>query len=137
MRTKTPSVLKILALVLAFSAALAAIQGTTDVPAQIGLTATEAKDATLKTLINGRAYSGPAFRAFKALPPSGRAAIVRRGLAWIKPYAQTAEFTTAYAKARLAEKPEPPEWKICCRAGKEATEAAREFARAWLAELKK
>ena len=31
----------------------------------------------------------------------------------------------------------PPEWKVCFRAGKEATEAARAFAKAWLAELEK
>jgi hypothetical protein len=29
----------------------------------------------------------------------------------------------------------PPEWKICFRAGREATEAARAFAKSWLAEL--
>jgi hypothetical protein len=28
-----------------------------------------------------------------------------------------------------------PEWKICFRAGKEATDAARVFAKTWLAEL--
>ncbi len=32
---------------------------------------------------------------------------------------------------------EPPEWKLCFRAGKEATAAARAFAAAWLAELEK
>ena len=31
----------------------------------------------------------------------------------------------------------PPEWKVCFRAGREATEAARAFAKAWLAELEK
>jgi len=31
----------------------------------------------------------------------------------------------------------PPHWKTCFRAGKEATEAARAFARAWLAEIEK
>jgi hypothetical protein len=31
----------------------------------------------------------------------------------------------------------PAEWKICFRAGKEATEAARAFARSWLTELEK
>jgi hypothetical protein len=30
-----------------------------------------------------------------------------------------------------------PEWKVCFRAGKEATEAARAFAKAWLVELEK
>lgn len=29
----------------------------------------------------------------------------------------------------------PPEWKLCFRAGREATEAARAFAKAWLGEL--
>ena len=29
----------------------------------------------------------------------------------------------------------PPEWKLCFRAGKEASEAARSFAQAWLAEM--
>jgi len=31
----------------------------------------------------------------------------------------------------------PAEWKLCFRAGREATEAARSFAKAWLAELEK
>jgi hypothetical protein len=31
----------------------------------------------------------------------------------------------------------PPEWKLCFRAGKEATAAARAFAATWLAELEK
>jgi hypothetical protein len=31
----------------------------------------------------------------------------------------------------------PREWKLCFRVGKEACEAARSFARAWLAELDK
>jgi len=31
----------------------------------------------------------------------------------------------------------PAEWKLCFRAGKEATEAARSFAKSWLAELDK
>ncbi len=38
-----------------------------------------------------------------------------------------------FEKAEYEEK--PAEWKLCFRAGKEATEAAREFAGAWLAEL--
>lgn len=29
----------------------------------------------------------------------------------------------------------PPEWKVCFRAGREATETARAFAKSWLAEL--
>lgn len=40
-----------------------------------------------------------------------------------------------FASAAFEQK--PPEWKLCYRAGREATEAARSFARAWLAELEK
>jgi transketolase len=40
-----------------------------------------------------------------------------------------------FAEANYEEK--PAAWKICFRAGKEATEAARVFAQAWLAELEK
>lgn len=39
--------------------------------------------------------------------------------------------------ASAAYEQKPPEWKLCFRAGREATEAARSFARAWLAELEK
>jgi hypothetical protein len=37
--------------------------------------------------------------------------------------------------ASEAYEKKPAEWKLCFRAGREATEAARSFARAWLAEL--
>lgn len=39
--------------------------------------------------------------------------------------------------ANEAYEQKAPEWKLCYRAGREATEAARSFARAWLAELEK
>jgi len=40
-----------------------------------------------------------------------------------------------FANAQYEQK--PPEWKLCFRAGREATEAARAFAQSWLAELDK
>ncbi|MDD8012073.1 MAG: hypothetical protein PHX05_01165 [Acidobacteriota bacterium] len=40
-----------------------------------------------------------------------------------------------FAREEYEEK--SPEWKLCYRAGKEATEAARAFARNWLTELEK
>ena len=51
----------------------------------------------------------------------------------------SAELTTRgdrkiFAKSEYEQK--PAYWKLCFRAGKEATEAAREFAKAWLEELK-
>jgi hypothetical protein len=41
----------------------------------------------------------------------------------------------AFAKEEYERK--PSEWKLCFRAGKEATEAARALAKAWLAELER
>ncbi|MCK7462096.1 MAG: hypothetical protein MZU84_08555 [Sphingobacterium sp.] len=51
----------------------------------------------------------------------------------------SAELTTRgdrkiFAKSEYEQK--PAYWKLCFRAGKEATEAARDFAKAWLEELK-
>jgi hypothetical protein len=40
-----------------------------------------------------------------------------------------------FADEKLEAK--PAEWKLCFRAGKEATGAARAFAEGWLAELEK
>ena len=37
--------------------------------------------------------------------------------------------------ANLEYEQKPSEWKVCFRAGREATEAARAFAKSWLAEL--
>jgi hypothetical protein len=39
--------------------------------------------------------------------------------------------------ANEAYEQKPPEWKLCFRAGREATEAARALAKAWLTELEK
>jgi len=51
-----------------------------------------------------------------------------------------AKLIASGSKMRFANEDDegkPAEWKICFRAGKEATEAARAFARSWLAELEK
>ncbi len=107
--TKIGSFLGLLVLTAGLSAAGRAYQAAADIPAKLGLTAAEAKEGVLETLMSGRPYNDAAFRAFKILPPSGRAAVVRGGLAWIKAYVQTAEFKTAFANARALEKPEPPD----------------------------
>ncbi len=99
----------VLVLVMGLSAAFGAIQSGSDALTKLGLTPAAAKDGALDTLLSGSAYNDAAFKAFKALPPSGRAAVVKSGLGWIKAYTQSAEFKAAYAKAREEEKPEPPE----------------------------
>ena len=97
------SILSVLALALGLAAASWAIQSGSDVLAKLGLTPASAKEGSLETLMSGSAYNEAAFKAFKALPPSGRAVVVKSGLAWIKAYAESAEFKSAYAKAREAE----------------------------------
>ena len=109
MKKKNALIFFALASALGLSAAVGAIQSVSDVLAKLGLTPTAAKEGALDTLLSGSAYHDAAFKAFKALPPSGRAAVVRAGLAWIKTHTQSAEFKAAYAKAREEEKPEPPE----------------------------
>lgn len=107
--TKNGICFLVLVLTVGLSVAGWAAQAAADLPAKLGLTAVEAREGVLETLMSGSPYNDAAFRAFKALPPSGRAAVVRSGLAWIKAYVQSAEFKTAYANARAQEKPTPPE----------------------------
>jgi len=87
-------------------------QTGSDVAAKLGLSLTEAKAGVLESLGSGSVFSEAAFRAFKALTPEGRAAIVRSGLAAIKAYIAMDEFKTEYAKYREERKPEPPEARL-------------------------
>lgn len=107
-KDKSPRFLFALALVLGFSAGLGAFQSGSDVLSKLGLTPASAKEGTLDTLFSGSAYNEAAIRAFKALAPSARAAIVRGGLEWIKSYVASDEFKSAYAKYREEQKPEVP-----------------------------
>jgi len=108
-KAKTAAIYYALTAVMGLSAAVGAIQTGSDVLTKLHLTPAAAKEGALDTLFSGSVFNDAAFKAFKALPPSGRAAVVRSGLTWIKTYTQSAEFKAAYAKAREEEKPEPPE----------------------------
>lgn len=79
-----------------------------DVLAKLNLTPAAAKEGILQALASGTVYNDSAYRVFKALPAASRAAIVSAGLGWIKAYAASADFQTAYLKLREGEKPEAP-----------------------------
>jgi hypothetical protein len=78
----------------------------------------------------------------KELPEDPRALIadrIREFLAASADVDFSAELTTRHETMAFVNKEyerKPAHWKICFRAGKEATEAARAFAKTWLEELK-
>jgi hypothetical protein len=79
-----------------------------DVLSRIGVTPAAAKEAVGSMInsgiINPRLPSG----VFKLLSPTARADAATAGVAWLKAYVGTAEFTQQYAKIRANRKPEPP-----------------------------
>jgi flagellar biosynthesis GTPase FlhF len=88
--------------------AIHAAQGGSDVLAKLSLEPAGAKDSVLNALSSGSVYHYEAAAAFKALPLSARAAVVRAGLEWVKSYAGTEEFKAAYRARREQNKPQPP-----------------------------
>jgi len=96
-------------LAVAAAAGMAAAQGQADVLTQLGVKPAGAREAVVEALATGSAYNDAAFKAFKALAPSARAAVVKAGLAWIKAYTATPEFKADYAKYREGQKPAPAE----------------------------
>jgi len=109
-------------------------QTGSDAPSKLGLTAAEAKTSVLESLGSGSVYSETAFRAFKALSPDARGAIVRSGLAWVKAYVATAEFKAEYARYRESHKPEPPAAKLSADA---EMKKQREEMETQIAEMRK
>ena len=101
-------VLFVIILSVNISCALAAVQNGPDVLAKLKLDPAAVKGSFLDSLVSGSVYNYEAMEAFKALPAPARAAIVRAGLDWIKAYAGSAEFKTAYEKYRSGKKPEMP-----------------------------
>lgn len=80
-----------------------------EVLAQLGLTAGEARQASVEALATGSVFHEAAFAAFKAMPPAARASIVKAGLSWAKAYTAGPDFKADYARYREAQKPDPGE----------------------------
>ncbi|HSQ35656.1 MAG TPA: hypothetical protein VLQ89_06670, partial [Candidatus Binatia bacterium] len=88
--------------------AIHAEQNETDVLAKLSLEPAGARASVLDALSSGSVYRYEAAVAFKSLPLSARADMVRAGLDWVKSYAGTAEFRSAYQALREQNKPQPP-----------------------------
>jgi len=88
--------------------ACAAIAGAADVLSQIGITPEAAKQAVTTLLGNGITNPGLPSKVFKLLPPAARADAATAGVAWLKAYTATTEFSQQYAKIRDARKPDAP-----------------------------
>jgi hypothetical protein len=78
-------------------------------PARLGLTEPQAHELFSRSLEDGGLSMGSsAAKAFVALPPAARAALVDAGFAWTKAYVSSAAFKTAYLRSRDEQKPTPP-----------------------------
>jgi hypothetical protein len=93
---------------LGISAGFIVAQAGSDVLAKLGIEKGSAGPEVLSSLSSGYIYDSAAVKAFKALPASARAEVVRAGLDWAKTYIASAEFKSAYAKLRESKKPAPP-----------------------------
>lgn len=80
-----------------------------DILAKLGVDADAARAAIVEALATGSVYNDEAFKAFKAMAPASRAAVVKAGLAWIKAYAAGSDFKADYVKYRAEQKPSPPD----------------------------
>ena len=79
-----------------------------DVLSQLGITPLAARVAVDSVISSGIHNPGLPAKAFKLLPPAARAQLATAGVAWLKTYTASAEFTREYALVRQAHKPTPP-----------------------------
>jgi hypothetical protein len=90
-------------------ASLGAIVWAQDVPARARMTAAEASASFVQAVADhGLSYPRQAVEAFMALPPAGRATLVRDAFAWARAYSTSPAFKAAYEKVRQERKPDAP-----------------------------
>jgi hypothetical protein len=91
-------------------ASLAVSGSAADVLSQLGITPLAARQA-VDSVINSGVYNpGLPARAFKLLPAAARAELAVAGIAWLKTYTASPEFTRQYAVIRESHKPAPPQF---------------------------
>lgn len=81
-----------------------------DVLSMLGITPQAAKQAVTSVLNSGVYNPGLPAGAFKLMPAAARAETVAAGVAWLKAYTASAEFTQQYAQIRENQKPPAPEF---------------------------
>jgi hypothetical protein len=89
---------------------LAVTARAADVLSQLGITLEAAKQA-VDSVINSGVYNpGLPAAAFKLLPAAARGEAASAGVAWLKAYTASPQFTQQYAQIRATHKPSPPEF---------------------------
>lgn len=87
--------------------ALGLIAHAQDVLSQLGITPLAARVAVDSVISSGIQNPGLPAKAFKLLPAAARAPMAAAGVAWLKTYTSSPEFTRQYAQVRQAHKPAP------------------------------
>src|SRR5687767_11837843 len=81
-----------------------------DVLSLLGITPQAAKQAVDSVINSGVHNPGLPAGAFKLMPAAARAEAVAAGVAWLKTYTASPEFTQKYAAIRETHKPPAPEF---------------------------
>ena len=102
--------MKRLALIGVFACALGIIAHAQDVLSQLGITPLAARVAVDSVISSGIHNPGVPAKAFKLLPAAARAQMATAGVAWLKAYIASPEFTQEYARVRAAHKPTAPQF---------------------------
>lgn len=105
-----PSILVRLSAVCALAGSLAAAAYAADVLSQLGIPPDSAKEAVQIVLNTGVNNPGLPAKVFKATPAAARAEIASAGIAWVKAYTASPEFTAKWAEIRETHKPPAPEF---------------------------
>ena len=99
------------ALVIAALAAPAIASGA-DILVQLGIAPDVAREA-IGSVVSGGVYNpGLPAQAFKLLPPGARAQAATAGVAWVKAYVASSDFTRQYTQVRQHHRPEAPAWEL-------------------------
>jgi hypothetical protein len=78
-----------------------------DVLTQLGLTLDAVKEAVGSLITAGIYNPGLPAQAFKLMPPAARAQAATAGVAWLKAYVASPDFTRQYLQVRDSRKPQP------------------------------
>jgi hypothetical protein len=89
-------------------AVMAGVAWAADLWSRLGVTEARAKTEWVQAFAGGNVPFYLAAKAVMATPPAARAALVVEGLEWVKRFAGSAEFKTAYAALRQERKPDAP-----------------------------
>jgi hypothetical protein len=78
-----------------------------DILTQLGITLDAAKEAIGSVVTAGVYNPGLPAQAFKLMPPAARAQAATAGVAWLKAYVASPDFTRQYLQVRDSHKPQP------------------------------